>query len=112
MPGAIKNQNQEFCSNTIVFQKGNFRLSSETIIKNTKLASNQIIFINPKNINNFEIKGNLLSNKDFHPELYIVCGICDVGKTKLQSTLLINNITTLIDSNIEDETLCVIYPKY
>ncbi|MFA5746248.1 MAG: hypothetical protein WCX82_00050 [archaeon] len=108
---AIETPELEHCSDSIIFNKGTYRITSESVTKETGLLPEQIIFINPQDINKFEVKDNVLQNKDFYPKSYIICAICDVGKTKLQSTLIVNNINTIIDSNIEGQTLCAVYPK-
>ncbi len=111
IPNALNNPSKEYCSNSIIFDKSTYKISSSYIKENKKINTKQIIFINPQKIDTFEITSEKLKNKNLFPKSYIICSICD---TKENTSVLLNNyeITDItIDSTLEGETFCLVYPK-
>ncbi|HOW29649.1 MAG TPA: hypothetical protein PK685_03190 [archaeon] len=102
----------ENCTDKVTFKR-NSSLIAESIIKNTGLDNTQVYLNNLDNLIGFESTNSQIlkytgsSNKNV--EVCIICS--DNGKTGLQQAMEEYGITTVIDSNIERETLCLVYPK-
>lgn len=109
----INNPGSLMCTDTILFTKEDSTLSAQSISKDSGFESNHIYF-NNGDLLEFEITDNnkLLKYIGASSKKKIkICIICDEGKTGLQEALTQNGINTTIDSNIEGQTLCLVYPQ-
>jgi len=107
----IDNPGAESCTDVVTFQK-DISLVAQGITKDTGLDYSQVYFDNPEGIPNFDVSNHsVLKYTETSKKNVTMCIICDDGKTGLQEAAIQNGINTTIDSNIEGETLCLVYPK-
>lgn len=107
----INNPGSLMCTDVVTFQKDS-SLVAQGITKDTGLDYSQVYFANPEGIPNFDVSNHsVLKYTETSKKNVSMCIICDEGKTGLQQVLAQNGISTTIDSNIEYETLCLVYPK-
>lgn len=107
----INNPGSLMCTDVVTFQK-DASLVAQGITKDTGLDYLQVYFANPEGIPNFNVSNHsVLKYTGTSKKNVVMCIICDEGKTGLQEAAIQNGINTTIDSNIEYETLCLVYPK-
>lgn len=107
----INNPGSLMCTDVVTFQKDS-SLVAQGITKDTGLDYSQVYFANPEGIPNFDVSNHsVLKYTETSKKNVTICIICDEGKTGLQEAAIQNGINTTIDSNIEYETLCLVYPK-
>ena len=101
------------CTDTVRFSKEKLTLSSQEISNNSGLDYSQVYFDNPEHLPNFDVSNrSVLKYTSTSNKNVVMCIICsNNGKLELQEALIQNEINTIIDSNIEGETLCLVYPK-
>jgi hypothetical protein len=108
----INNPGAEQCTDYVTFSRSNSQLSAEGITRDTGLNPDQVVFANPREIPGFEASNSLLKYGLTTKKNVFVCIICsDNGKTRLEQALVDNGASTTINSTIEGQTLCVVYPK-
>lgn len=107
----INNPGSLMCTDVVTFQKDS-SLVAQGITKDTGLDYSQVYFANPEGIPNFDVSNHsVLKYTGTSKKNVTICIICDEGKIGLQEALTQNGINTTIDSNIEGQTLCLVYPK-
>lgn len=107
----MNNPGAEMCTDSVTFSRSNSQLSSEGVTINSGLNPEQVVFANPQEISNFEASNSLLKYTGTANKKVIMCIICSEGKSDLQQALIENNVSTTVNSTIEGQTLCVVYPK-
>ncbi|HOZ36187.1 MAG TPA: hypothetical protein PLK55_04365 [archaeon] len=107
----VNNPGAESCTESVVFTKQNSQLSAEGITQNTGLDPEQVIFSNPQDISNFQASNSLLKYTGTANKRVIMCIVCSEGKTNLERALIDNEINVTVNSTIEGQTLCIVYPR-
>lgn len=107
----INNLGAEGCTDPILFTKSRSTLTVEGITITTGLGPEQVYFINPENIPNFDTKDNILKYGASSSKRVMMCVLCDNGKTRLEKALQAHDINTTINSTTDEKTLCAVYPR-
>lgn len=110
----IDNPGAESCTYPVTFTISKSTLSAESITRDTGLEPEQVYFANPEDIVNFDaIDSQLLKYTATSSKKVAICAICSQdGKTGLEQALQENGISnTTINSIIEGETICAVYPR-
>ncbi len=107
----INNLGAEGCTDPILFTKSRSTLTVEGITITTGLGPEQVYFINPENIPDFDTKDNILKYGASSSKRVMMCVLCDNGKTGLEKALQAHDINTTINSTTDEKTLCAVYPR-
>ncbi|HPV66271.1 MAG TPA: hypothetical protein PK655_02350 [archaeon] len=107
----INNLGAEGCTDPILFTKSRSTLIEEGITITTGLGPEQVYFINPENIPNFDTKDNILKYGASSSKRVMMCVLCDNGKTGLEKALQAHDINTTINSTTDEKILCAVYPR-
>ena len=109
----INNPGAESCTDPVTFTRSKSTISAEGITRDTGMSPEQVIFSNPLEIVNFDIpNSSQLKYMGWQNKRVMICIICSQnGKTGLQQALIANNVNSNINLTIEEETICIVYPR-